>query len=192
MEPDDFEQIVSEHYKSLYRFAFSVTRSEADAQDLTQQAFYVWAMKGHQLRDRSKARNWLFTTLHRGFLEKYRKQQRFPQCDLEEIADEESPFLTFEPVNTADYLHVLQALARLDEVYHAAVALFYLEDFSYPEISEILRVPVGTVKSRISRGIVHLRQILESQPGKTEGNSALVPLPLGTDHAFQASMNRDL
>jgi hypothetical protein len=55
---------------------------------------------------------------------------------------------------------VLPALARVDEIYQAAVALFYLEDCSYKEISTILEIPLGTVKSRIARGIAQLREIL--------------------------------
>src|SRR5215471_4032480 len=93
MEPNEFEQIVSEHYESLYRFAFSLTRAEADAQDLTQQAFYVWANKGHQLRDRSKAKSWLFTTLHREFLKGSRRQRRFPHYSIEDARPDELPTL---------------------------------------------------------------------------------------------------
>src|SRR5512134_3657493 len=55
-----FETLVSEHYEPLYRFALSLTRAESDAADLTQQTFYVWATKGHQLRDASKVKAWLF------------------------------------------------------------------------------------------------------------------------------------
>ena len=68
----DFEGLVARFYEPLYQFAFSLTRSEADACDLTQQTFYVWATKGHQLRDASKAKMWLFTTLHRDFLNRRR------------------------------------------------------------------------------------------------------------------------
>src|SRR5216683_5020849 len=91
MPSDDFEQIVSEHYEPLYRFALSLTHAEADACDLTQQTFYVWATKGHQLRDRSKVKTWLFTTLHRAFLESRRRQTRFPHQSLDEIALDELP-----------------------------------------------------------------------------------------------------
>ena len=59
----DFESVVASYYEPLYQFAFSLTRTEADACDLTQQTFYVWATKGHQLRDVSKVKTWLFTTL---------------------------------------------------------------------------------------------------------------------------------
>jgi RNA polymerase sigma-70 factor (ECF subfamily) len=52
----DFEELVSRYYHLLYRFAYSLTRTEADASDLTQQTFYIWAAKGHQLHDRAKVR----------------------------------------------------------------------------------------------------------------------------------------
>jgi RNA polymerase sigma factor (sigma-70 family) len=156
---DQFEAIVSEHYESLFRFAMSLTRAESDAWDLTQQTFYVWATKGHQLRDRSKVKTWLFTTLHRIFLDARKRQNRFFHQDLEEAADQLSVHFT-EPGDQADCSQVLPALARVDEVYQAAVALFYLDDCSYKDIAAILDVPIGTVKSRIARGIAQLRDIL--------------------------------
>src|SRR5579862_5271400 len=64
----DFQDLVSRFYRPLYQFAFGLCRSEAEACDLTQQTFYVWATKGHQLRDASKVKTWLFTTLHHEFL----------------------------------------------------------------------------------------------------------------------------
>jgi len=175
MEPTEFEQIVSEHYESLYRFAFSLARTEADARDLTQHTFYVWAAKGQQLRDRSKAKTWLFTTLYRTFLEGWRKRQRYPQCSLDELGTEESPMLTAESVDTADHLQVLAALAQIDEIYRAAVALFYLKECSYQEIAEIVQVPLGTVKSRLARGLAQLRRILRPEtfspaPEISDGN----------------------
>lgn len=156
---NEFEAIVNEHYEPLYRFAMSLTRSESDARDLTQHAFYVWATKGHQLREISKVKTWLFTTLHRAFLETRRRQIRFPHQQLEEVS-EQLPALCPEPASQSDWFQVLAALAKVDDVYQAAVALCYLEDYSYKDIADILDVPVGTVKSRISRGIAQLREIL--------------------------------
>jgi DNA-directed RNA polymerase specialized sigma24 family protein len=60
-------------------------------------------------------------------------------------------------------------LAKVDAVYQAAVALFYLENRSYRDIALILKVPVGTIKSRIARGIAQLRQFVLSQTGRTGG-----------------------
>ncbi|MDA7867266.1 RNA polymerase sigma factor, partial [Verrucomicrobia bacterium] len=61
----NFEEIVDKHYTMLYRFAITLTHNEANACDLTQQTFYKWATKGHQLRDPKKLKAWLFTKLHR-------------------------------------------------------------------------------------------------------------------------------
>ncbi len=155
----DFENLVTHYYEGLYRFAFSLTRSEADASDLTQQTFYIWATKGSQLRDVSKVKTWLFTTLHRAFLQIRRKETRFPHCDLDQEGIE-LPCISPARVNQLDTASVLQALAQLDKVYQAPVAMFYLEDCRYNDIARILNVPLGTVKSRISRGIAQLHKLL--------------------------------
>jgi len=155
----DFDGLVARYYEPLYQFAFSLARDEADACDLTQQTFCIWAAKGHQLRDASKVKTWLFTTLHREFLGSRRRQTRFPHIELEQAAAE-LPAVSPASANRLDAAHVLEALARLDEIYQAPVALFYLQDCSYNEIAEILNVPLGTVKSRLTRGLARLHQSL--------------------------------
>ena len=119
----------------------------------------MWATKGHQLRDATKVKTWLFTTLHRAFLESRRRQTRFPHYELDEVPLD-LPTLSPASVNQLDSPQVLQALSQVDEIYQAPVALFYLEDCSYKEIAEILDVPIGTVKSRMARGIAQLQEIL--------------------------------
>ena len=74
----DFEALVHAYYRPLYQFALSLTGAEAQASDLTQQTFYIWATKGHQLRDGSKVKTWLFTTLHREFAKTFRRQTPLP------------------------------------------------------------------------------------------------------------------
>ena len=167
---EQFEMMVEEYYGPLFRFAMSLTRSESDAGDLTQQTFYIWATKGSQLRDNSKAKSWLFTTLHRVFLVGRRKQQKFAHQELETVSEQ----LTADVPSVgdgSDCSEVLAALAKVDELYQAGVALFYLEDCSYKEIAEILEVPIGTVKSRIARGIAQLRRILLSEERTREADA---------------------
>ena len=161
MTVPSFDSVVEQYYQPLYKFAFSLTRTEADACDLTQQTFYVWATKGYQVRDPAKTKTWLFTTLHRNFLQRRRKEVRFPHQELTET-DADLPVV--EPVSASglDGAQVLEALSRVDEHYQSAVALFYLEDCSYKEIAEVLDVPVGTVKSRLTRGLGQLREMLNS------------------------------
>src|SRR5580704_10578517 len=125
MSGPDFEAVVAAYYQPLFRFAFSLTRSEADACDLTQQAFYLWASKGHQLRDPSKVKSWLFTTLHRSFLGDRRAQSRFPHIELTEM-DIDVPVILPAAARQLDATQVVEALGQMDDVYRAPVALFYL------------------------------------------------------------------
>ena len=164
---DPFEIIVREHYEPLFRFAMALTRVEADALDLTQQTFYVWATKGHQLRDISKVKTWLFTALKRAFLTGQKRCIRFPHHNLEDVS-QDLPAISPELIDQADCSQVLPALAKVDEVYQAPVALYYLEDHSYKDIAVVLGVPIGTVKSRIARGIAQLRELFS-----TDSNSEL-------------------
>lgn len=157
--PLDFENLVDLHYAGLYRFALSLTRDESDAGDLTQQTFYIWAAKGHQLQDRAKVKSWLYTTLHREFLGAQRRQSRFPHYELMEVSNE-LPHVDAALVNHVDSRSLLACLAKLDPIFRAPVALFYLEDYAYKEIASILDIPLGTVKSRIARGIAQLQHLV--------------------------------
>jgi RNA polymerase sigma-70 factor, ECF subfamily len=163
MADDAFTQLVDAHYAPLFRFALSLTRREADACDLTQQTFYVWATKGGALRDATKAKSWLFTTLYREFLRGRRRDQRVTSIeDLPsgeaDVADED-----IDRVRRMDGAMVLEALSSVDEVFRAPLTLFYVEDFSYVEIAEALEVPLGTIMSRLSRGKAQLRATLAAQ-----------------------------
>jgi RNA polymerase sigma-70 factor (ECF subfamily) len=157
---------VSAHYEPLYRFALSLTHTEADACDLTQQTFYIWATKGHQLRDRSKVKSWLFTILHREFLNIRKRAERFPHFELSD-AVEDLPNIAPEMVNTLDAAAVLEFLGQVQEPYRAALSLFYMEDYSYQEIAAILEIPIGTVRSRISRGMAQLQRSILLGTGTT-------------------------
>jgi RNA polymerase sigma-70 factor (ECF subfamily) len=160
-EPDEcnFENLVELYYGSLFRFAMSLTRTECDAGDLVQDTFLAWAAKGHQLRDRTKVKAWLFTTLHRRFLASQRRASRFPHVEMDEAA-EDLPSLEPGLIDKLDAQTAVQMLAQVDAQFQAAVALFYLEDYSYNEIAAILEVPLGTVKSRIARGLRQLRELV--------------------------------
>jgi len=175
VDEPDFDQLVSDYYQPLYRFALSLTERESEACDLTQQTFFLWASKGQQLRDRSKVKSWLFTTLHREFLGSRRRTTRFPHHEIESV-ERELPPVTPDTVNAMDAGTVMRALMNVDEVYRAPLMLFYLEDHSYLEIAAILDVPVGTVMSRLARGKAQLRGLLADQGAGAERK--IVPLDL--------------
>lgn len=159
----EFAELVDTYYQALYRFGYSLTRCSERASDLVQETFCIWAEKNTQLRDRSKAKTWLFTTLHREFLGQRRKMARFSDEPINEgIAAEVAPDDGAD--RQMDAQRAVELLGEMDEMYRAPVALFYLQQHSYKEIAEILDVPIGTVMSRLSRGKDILRKRMVMEP----------------------------
>jgi RNA polymerase sigma-70 factor (ECF subfamily) len=165
MSNEAFAQLVDAHYAALYRFALSLARNQADAGDLVQQTFYVWATKGHALRDLAKAKSWLFTTLYREFLRVRRRDNRSTSIEDLPPGEQDLPAESVDQVAKLDAATVMVALQAVDEVFRAPLTLFYLEDLSYREIAEALEVPIGTVMSRLSRGKTQLRMALSKGDG---------------------------
>ena len=162
----NFDEIVSAFYQPLYRFGYSLAKNEHEAGDLVQQAFFIYAEKGDSLRDKSKVKSWLFTTLYREFLRRRRKDSRMDHYEpemLEVAGGSVEPHIR----RTMDANLAVEALEEVDEVYRQPLALFYMKDLSYKEIAEILDVPIGTIMSRLSRGKAQLRDIFKRKETET-------------------------
>jgi RNA polymerase sigma-70 factor, ECF subfamily len=155
----DLERIVSELYLPLYRFAFALTRNETQAADLTQETFLILAKRHARIRDVTKIKSWLFTTLRREFLHCLRTQSSHSEVELE---PEHHDQMVADPAmfQAADAATALEALAKVDDGYRKVLELFYLADLSYKEIAATLDKPIGTVMSRLSRGKEQLRTLL--------------------------------
>jgi len=155
----DITSIVDSLYSSLYHFAVGLTKSESDALDLVQQTFLTFGQRLGQIRDFSKTKSWLFTTLRRHFLLKIRRHKQHPEVRFLPDAHDfraEDP----EVWRSLDAGNVRDALSRVDEKYRVALELFYLNNLSYREIVDALGIPIGTVMSRLSRGKAQLKSIL--------------------------------
>jgi RNA polymerase sigma-70 factor, ECF subfamily len=160
----EFENVVKLYYRDLYRFGLSLTGSEADAADLTQETFYIWASKGHQLKNPASVKGWLFTTLHREFLKICRRWKRFADEPIDESAHN-LPDVPPDCVNRIDSRTLLRMLGEIDEDFRAPLVLYYIEDFSYKQIADVLAVPLGTVQSRIARAKMQLlRRLNQTNP----------------------------
>jgi RNA polymerase sigma-70 factor, ECF subfamily len=149
----DFTALVDTYYRGLYQFAYSLAHHEADASDLTQETF---------LREASKAKAWLFTTLYRLFLNRRRHLTRFPHDELSD-AETKLPPIPSDAVRSLEASEVMSALREIDETFRIPLVLFYLEDHSYHEIAAILEVPEGTVMSRLWRGKALLRDKMKDR-----------------------------
>lgn len=158
----DFETLVATYYQPLFKFAWSLSKSQDDAADLTQQAFLIWAEKGHSLRDPAKVKSWLFTSLYREFLRQNRRGQTVTAVDQEILESRHDSSLT-SSARQLEGNEALEALHELDPVYREPLMLFYLEDLSYKEIAEVLDIPMGTVMSRLARGKSQLKRLLSEK-----------------------------
>ncbi|MEM6912152.1 MAG: RNA polymerase sigma factor [Verrucomicrobiota bacterium] len=156
---ESFETTVGDYYEDLYRFAFSLAKNPADASDLVQETYLKFANKRKQIRDMSKVKSWLFTTLYRLYLAIYRKQTKFPKVELED-AGAALPSTPPQQELSLEGGVVLEALEKIDEKYRAPLSLFFLDSLSYQEISDVLSIPIGTVMSRIHRAKAMLKKSL--------------------------------
>jgi len=165
MPGDEFRRLVDAYYAPLYRFALSLAKNSADASDLTQQTFFVWARKGSQLRDATKVKSWLFTTLYREFLRGRRRAEHLTALEDLPPGESEPAAPEVDVLLGMDAGIAVEALHDVDEVYRTPLTLFYLQEFSYKDIADTLEVPIGTVMSRLSRGKAQLRAALGRRGG---------------------------
>ncbi len=154
------EQLVAAFYQPLYRYAYRLSGSPQEAEDLTQEAFCQAQLKLGQLRDETRAKAWLFSILRNTYLHRVRAsklEQRVPLDAVGEIPDRPT-----EPLPEIDPAELQRALGELPETFRTPVVLYYFEEFSYREIAEQMAVPLGTVMSRLARAKGFLRQRLLS------------------------------
>src|SRR5438874_1384196 len=150
-------QLIDAHYEALYRYAYRLTGSASDAEDLTQEAFCKAQTSLAQLRDPARAKAWLFSILRTAYLHRVRADRR-PLVSLESVGDLAEP--SAEPLPEIDPERLQQALNELSEVFRTPIILYYFEDFSYRDIAEQMDLPLGTVMSRLARAKTYLRSRL--------------------------------
>jgi RNA polymerase sigma-70 factor, ECF subfamily len=165
----DVAQLVAEHHQAVYGYAYRLTGSVQDAEDLTQEVFLAAQRKIGQLRDIGLAKSWLFAILRNCFLKERQRKRPMPAADAAVDVD-----LIASPAgeDEIDRDQLQAALNRLPEVFRVAVVMFYFEECSYQEIAEQLDLPIGTVMSRLARAKGHLRTMLGKPDEKVEKRSS--------------------
>jgi RNA polymerase sigma-70 factor (ECF subfamily) len=171
----DYEDAVVNFYEGIYAFGYSLSGNEDDASELTQETFYRLLTKGAMVRDSSKVKSWLFTTLYRIFLGWEHRRALLPHFEISGVENEISP-VTQEQMDVLLHNAVRDSLLEIEERYRAPLMLFYLNDHSYEEIATILALPIGTVMSRLCRGKTLLRQRLAARAIGTETSNKITHL----------------
>lgn len=156
-EPMDLRQVIHEFYEPVYRYAFRLTGSPVDAEDLVQETFLLAHARQHQLRDPDKMQAWLFGIV-RGCVGKYYRRRRpVPSSSLELDLDGVPSDFPDEPLDVEE---LQAALGELPDDFRIVVLMFYFEELSYQQIAAELKIPMGTVMSRLARAKTYLRQRL--------------------------------
>jgi RNA polymerase sigma-70 factor (ECF subfamily) len=168
-----FEREVLPHLDSVYSMALRLARNPDDANDLLQDTVLRAYRFFHQFTPGTNSRAWVLTILFNNFRNGYRKSGReqvsqsetefTERLEAESLAADQSrsdpEALAFANVMAPE---VTAALDSIPEEFRAALLLVDVQELSYQEVSGVLAVPVGTVKSRVSRGRNLLREALIS------------------------------
>ena len=169
---NEFEVLALPHASALYRTAYHLCRHAVEAEDLTQET-YLRAYRAFADFRGGDIRAWLFTILRHAFLDECRRRGRQPIVELERDDPDALESMTamgnLVPSAESEALHRLpseeieRAIATLPEDWRMMILLADVEDFSYREIAETMKVPMGTVMSRLHRARKRLHDlILES------------------------------
>ena len=165
-----FEKEALPWMDDVYRFARSMTRDEADADDLVQETYLRAYRAWHTFEPGSDCRRWLFTICRNVFLrsrERAARSVNFDVAELDSVIGDGSVTRPWEerPGNAGDFSMVdvwpaiTRAVSRIPEPFRSAIVAVDLEDESYETAAQRLGVPIGTVRSRLFRG----RRLLQDQ-----------------------------
>jgi RNA polymerase sigma-70 factor, ECF subfamily len=151
---------LAEHIGGLRRYAFALTGSQPEAEDLVQDTLVRAIAAARSFRAGGSLRAWLFSIMHNLFVSGVRRR-RPPVVALNEeaVAVGQAP----AQLIVLEVRDALAALARLPEAQRAALSLVALEDFSYEQAAKIQGIPLGTLMSRLARGRETLRQTLDGE-----------------------------
>jgi RNA polymerase sigma-70 factor (ECF subfamily) len=164
--PYGLHPLVDAHYEALFRYAYRLSGTSADAEDLTQDTFGKAFTRLSQLREPERAKAWLFRILRNLYLHKVRDEKRHRFIPLDSVGD--LPGRVGEDPPEIEPEKLQQALNELDESFRTPLILFYFEEFSYRDIAEQMDLPIGTVMSRLARAKAYLRVKLGCE-GTSEG-----------------------
>ena len=172
---EDFESAAMPHFDDLYRTAVRVIGDRTEAEDLVQEAYLEAWKSFHRFEPGTNCRAWLFKILFHVIHHHRRRWFTLKFVKESEVLLEE--MLTYEPPVPEDLTDedMLAALEKVPEDFREVLLLADVQEFSYKEISDTLKIPIGTVMSRLSRG----RKILRSQLTHLSGNTRVKAASVG-------------
>jgi len=173
---EEFDQLMRGHVRPLYRYAFRWTGDADQAEDLVQETLTRLYSELPRLREIEQVRPWAARVMYRIFVDWLRREQRSPVVfvgrsgttgeSLDDDDDEhaEAPDEAFNPeqltAQAFERERLIAAWGRLARQHRVVLSLYDIEGYSLEEMAQIIEVPLGTAKSRLSRARHNLRELL--------------------------------
>ena len=170
-----FEEEFLPQIDALYTFAYHLTYNEDDANDLVQETYLKAYRFIQKYIEGTNAKAWLFKILKNAFINQYRKKSKQPtKVDFEEIIsfhdEEDTSYSGYQDLREEMFEHMMgdevtNAINSLPVDFRVVILLCDIEGFTYEEISKIVDIPIGTVRSRLHRARNMLKEKLKEYAG---------------------------
>ena len=155
LSTEEFKRCAQEYMDVVFRVAFSCLRSQTDAEDVTQEVLLRLYETDYVFESRAHIKNWLVKVTYNECRKFWRRLWR-----RHENIDDYAEQLAFEDTDCQD---LFTAVIKLDRAKRIVVVLYYLEGYQIQEIAGILKIPPGTVGTRLARARKELRKYLEEE-----------------------------
>lgn len=152
--------IMTRYQDKLLRYAFSLVKDEQNSADVVQESFIKAFINLKGFNTKKKFSSWIYRIVHNEAInaaKKYRKE--IPILDNVDFQSDENLEKDFERQEIID--QVEKCFEKIPLLYAEPLRLYYIDEKSYEEISDILRLPMGTVATRISRGKILIKHICQ-------------------------------
>lgn len=172
-----FAALVDRFEHRVYAICARELRDRSDAEDATQASFLHLARKGHQFRGDAKLSTFVFRVAINACRDLQRREGRRPHTSVPDVGEvagraavDDAPSVVDVVAGRETAAAVADALAQLDELSRTLIVLCTIEGMTYPDASELLDIPVGTIKSRVHRARAKLAELLTDTAATTEGD----------------------
>lgn len=169
---ETLEQIYNDYHKYIYHLCLKLTRNQVEAEDLMQEVWVKVVRYESYVKEVDHVKAWLTTICMNTFRDRYRKNVRRSKHVVIQPDTLEVPILDLIPADTMSAEQLLERqdvsqivqekIGQLDAIYQKTVLYFYVHQYSLVEIAEIMKVSIGTVKSRLFRAKQRLKEMLSS------------------------------
>lgn len=170
----EFDHLLRDHVPALYRSAYRWTGAVDRAEDLVQELLIRLYPRLAELRRLDRLRPWALRVMYRIFVDQVRRERsspvQFGAEPLEEGGEDDGPELCDPSAGPAELLEqeltqqrVMAAWECLGEQHRVVLSMHDIEDYSLPELAQIMDIPLGTLKSRLHRARARLRELLATE-----------------------------